>query len=149
MKRIVKYIAKDGSEFDTSEDCNDHDRKTRFVSAIAKFVTDKLSDINDDELAQLSRVWEVVYNDPSSMIAVAEAAQEPKRRGRPKKKKVTISTDTVKNSVDIKNELTTDKVNQTVEVVKVQETPALSYRQPVVPKAWRSLPTNLQSKIAT
>jgi hypothetical protein len=83
------------------------------------------------------------------MIAVAEAAQEPKRRGRPKKKKVTISTDTVKNSVDIKNELTTDKVNQTVEVVKVQETPALSYRQPVVPKAWRSLPTNLQSKIAT
>lgn len=88
MKRVVKYIAKDGAEFDSSDDCNEHDRKTRYVSAIAKFVTDKLPGIQDTELAQLSKLWEIVYNDPSSILAVVEAAQEPKRRGRPKKKTV-------------------------------------------------------------
>lgn len=151
MKRIVKYIAKDGTEFDSSEECNEHDRRVRFVNAIAKFVTDKLAEISDEDLAQMSRVWEIVFNDPAAMIAVAEAAQEPKRRGRPKKKKITIpvgiSTEISKNSVDIKPELTKTTVNsENVKPNKVEELKVVA-KLPVVPKSWRSIPPSLQTQL--
>ena len=90
MKRIVKYIAKDGTEFDSLEECSEFDRRAKFSGALTKFITEKFADVKDTELASLDRLWEIIYKDPSSFLAVVESAQLPPKRGRPRKVRTEI-----------------------------------------------------------
>ena len=106
MKRIVKYIAKDGTEFDSLEECSEFDRRARFSGALTKFLMEKFADVKDSELTALDRFWEIVYKDPSSFLAVVESAQLPPKRGRPRK----VRTEEVQENIS-KNtvaEITTD-----------------------------------------
>lgn len=87
MKRVVKYVAKDGVEFDSVDNCAEHDRRVKFTSALTHFLTDKFPSVDLEELSKLDRVWDVIYKNPASFLSVVESAIEPPRRGRPRKDK--------------------------------------------------------------
>jgi len=121
MKRVVKYLAKDGTEFESVEMCSEHDRRYAFTIALTKFLTEKLPNVELEDLQKLDAVGDSIYKNPTSFLSVVEAAIEPPKRGRPRKdvKNTKIISEKpveiipqVKNTFESNsNSVTTPKIN--------------------------------------
>lgn len=131
MKRVVKYIAKDGTEFESSDACFNYDRSSKFAAALAVFMNNKLPDITEEEVKVSSRFLEAIYADPDAFLAVLESAQEPKRRGRPKKSRASAP-----KAIEVTNNEVEEKP---VEVI--QSTTPVVKKPITLSGAWRSFPT--------
>jgi len=133
MKRVVKYIAKDGTEFESSDACFNYDRSSKFAAALAVFMSNKLPDLTEEEVKVSSRFLEAIYADPDAFMAVLESAKEPKRRGRPKK--VRIETP---KAIEAPNNKVEEKPVEAIQSI----TPAV--KKPItLSKTWRTFPAKV------
>lgn len=85
MRRIVQYVAEDGTPFDNPDKCAEYDRRKNFTDELVKFLTENFSTSTQDELMGMSKLWEFIYKDPEKFDSVLNAAKPKPKRGRPRK----------------------------------------------------------------
>ena len=86
MRRVVEYVAKDGSVFGSQEECSSYERHANYEAALATFITSKFPDITQETMNSMEVLFRTIFEDPNSFAPVMEAAMPKPKRGRPKTK---------------------------------------------------------------
>lgn len=82
MKRVIRYAAQDGTQFESPDECEEHDRKTGFEQALFDFLSK-----HSDQLRGLDPnlpIWDAIFDHAEDFQIVLDAAKKKKRRGRPR-----------------------------------------------------------------
>ncbi len=103
MQRIVQYVAKDGTPFQTPDECAEHDRLSGFREELFKFLVENFAAADQAEFNKMDLLWDVVYHNPERFQPVLDAATPKPRRGRPRKSKEKTQSTTKDTTITVAN----------------------------------------------